>query len=137
MARFVSAAGLGGLGEYPGYYCYDANRPSWLPYWIDDLTESACKWNPKTIAGNLYACTIGSTLGDPSCATPPPGWSPDPTVSGPGVETPEGQASAAQAQCGFLQTWNPISAQCEFNFASPSFLIPAGIGLAVLLLLKK
>lgn len=29
---------------YPTSSYYDPNRPSWLPYWIDDFTESALKY---------------------------------------------------------------------------------------------
>lgn len=34
---------LKGLGAYPTDSYYDPDRPSWLPYWIDDATESAQK----------------------------------------------------------------------------------------------
>lgn len=39
------------LGMYPDQTCFDTNRPSWLPYWLDDFTESSCKMN-LLIAGN-------------------------------------------------------------------------------------
>ena len=118
-----------GLGEYPGYYCYDANRPSWLPNWIDDFTESACKDSPATIAGNLWSCTIGSLLGDKSCQTPPANWNPDPTVSGPGVDP----ASLAKTQCPLLQSWDPIQAQCTWNLTSPLALVTIGLGAFLLI----
>lgn len=72
-----------GLGEYPGYYCYDANRPSWLPYWIDSINESLCKYSPSTIAGNVAACATGN----PSCGAPTPQQA-NPSLSGPGVTGP-------------------------------------------------
>jgi hypothetical protein len=33
---------LGALGLDPSNACYDPNRPSLLPYWINDSTETAC-----------------------------------------------------------------------------------------------
>ena len=72
-----------GLGEYPGYYCYDANRPSWLPYWLDSINESLCKYSPSTIAGDIKACVSG----DPSCGTPTQQQA-NPQLSGPGVTGP-------------------------------------------------
>ncbi len=32
------------LGAYPSDAYYDPNRPGWMPYWIDTLSESAMKW---------------------------------------------------------------------------------------------
>jgi hypothetical protein len=40
-----------GVGAYPDETCFDPARPSWLPYWIDDLTESGCKLN-LIVSGN-------------------------------------------------------------------------------------
>lgn len=40
-----------GVGMYPDETCFDASRPAWLPYWLDDLTESGCKIN-ELISGN-------------------------------------------------------------------------------------
>jgi hypothetical protein len=114
-----------GVGEYPGYYCYDADRPSWLPYWLDSVTESACKWSPKTIAGNIYACATG----DPTCGTPTEAQK-NPELSGPGVapaDTPDSKLNTPR--CGQFTSFNPQSAECEFNFTSPTFLILAGLGM--------
>ena len=105
-----------GVGEYPGYYCYDAGRPSWLPYWLDDLTESACKWSPKTIVGNVYACAAGS----PECGKPSAAMQ-NPDLSGPGVAAP-GEPSNVPTCLGFM-SFNPDTAQCEFDPSRPSFLI--------------
>lgn len=50
-----------GLGLYPdqanpqGVLCYDPNRPSWLPDWIDTSTESACYYNSPTLGGQAGA----------------------------------------------------------------------------------
>jgi hypothetical protein len=73
---------LRGLGEYPGYYCYDANRPSWLPYWIDSFTEEQCNLSPSNIAGSIASC-LNPLSAD--CSTP---QNPNPLISGPGVGGP-------------------------------------------------
>ncbi len=107
-----------GVGEYPGYYCYDAARPSWLPYWLDSVSESSCKWSPSTIAGNIRACAGNSpTCGNPSVAQQ------DPTLSGPGV-APAGSPTN-MPKCGAFQGYNPDTDDCEFDFSSPAFLVLA------------
>jgi hypothetical protein len=73
---------LRGLGEYPGYYCYDANRPSWLPYWVDSFTEEQCNLSPSNIAGSIASC-LNPLSAD--CSTPA---NPNPLISGPGVGGP-------------------------------------------------
>lgn len=117
--------GLRGMGEYPGYYCYDAERPSWLPYWLDSVTESLCKWNPKTIGGNIYACATG----DPTCGTPTPEQQ-NPALSGPGV-APPGTPSNTPT-CGRFSSFDPTTGACSFNPTSPTFLILAGLGVFAL-----
>ena len=114
-----------GLGEYPGYRCYDANRPSWLPYWIDTFSESNCKYKPTEIAGNVWACATG----DPTCATPPPGQ--DPTKSGAGIDP------SLYPRCNQFQTLNPDTGQCEVNVTSPGLLIVAAVALFVVLMAAK
>ncbi len=55
-----------GLGLYPGDPCYDPDRPSWLPYWIDDFTESDCFYNaPNVIAAvpNAAGYMAGQAVG--------------------------------------------------------------------------
>ena len=49
-----------GLAAYPGDACYDPSRPAWLPYWLDDFTESDCKYN----ASNIVQASINA-FGDP------------------------------------------------------------------------
>lgn len=49
-----------GLAAYPGDPCYDSGRPSMLPYWLDDFTESDCKYN----ASNIVQASINA-FGDP------------------------------------------------------------------------
>lgn len=61
-----------GMGVYPGDPCYDSSRPSWLPYWLDDFTESDCKWGSSNIAGatlnafenpDVVAQNVGGVIG--------------------------------------------------------------------------
>ena len=118
-----------GLGEYPGYYCYDADRPSWLPYWLDDFTESACKWNPKTIGGNIAACATG----DPSCGTPTPEQA-DPSKSGPGVAAP-GQPTNVPV-CTGVTSLDVATNTCKVQATSPLILLGVA-GLAAVLLLTR
>lgn len=33
------------LGVYPDEKCFDPNRPSWLPYWLDTWNESVCEFD--------------------------------------------------------------------------------------------
>jgi hypothetical protein len=49
-----------GLGAYPDEVWYDPNRPSLLPYWIDDFTETARKY-ATVLVGNPTAQTSGVT----------------------------------------------------------------------------
>ena len=42
-----------GLGLYPSDPCFDPNRPSLLPYWIDDATESNCFYGGGSILGDV------------------------------------------------------------------------------------
>lgn len=51
-----------GLGMYPDQTCFDADRPGWLPYWLDDLTESRCKVN-LVVTGNTTGNTGTASTG--------------------------------------------------------------------------
>jgi hypothetical protein len=62
-----------GFGAYPTDPCYDPNRPSWLPYWLDDLTESDCKYPNGVLSdlpqaeaniGGVIGQTVGSGVSD-------------------------------------------------------------------------
>lgn len=44
-----------GMGAYPTDSFYDPDRPSWLPFWIDDPTESAQKLG---MFGNANVATV-------------------------------------------------------------------------------
>jgi hypothetical protein len=111
-----------GMGEYPGYYCYDAARPSWLPYWLDSITESTCKYNPVTIAGNIKACVAGS----PNCGTPSVAQQ-NPDLSGPGV-APAGETSNTPT-CSFGQVYDAATNTCVFSVSAiPTWaFIAAGV----------
>src|SRR5580704_10853489 len=51
-----------GLGLNPGDPCYDQNRPSWLPYCINDVAESECESGTTDILS--AACSdIGQQTG--------------------------------------------------------------------------
>ena len=113
-----------GLGEAPGYYCYDANRPSWLPYWVDDITESLCKWSPSTIGKQLTDCTLG--LNSSLCQTPTATQA-NPTVSGPGVAGPGDPTNVPT--CSLFQTLNSDTNTCDFDFFSTPVIVG---GIAVL-----
>jgi hypothetical protein len=115
-----------GLGEYPGYYCYDAQRPSWLPYWLDDITESGCKWNPKTIAGNLSACLTN----DPSCNAPS-GSQLDPNKSGPGVAGP-GEPVNVPTCSGWFQQLDIATNTCTLALPNTTLLLIGALGILLL-----
>jgi hypothetical protein len=59
---------LVGMGMYPTNDdgsvnpCYDSTRPDWLPYWIDDPTESACKYSSPSLVGQMGA-VVGAAGG--------------------------------------------------------------------------
>ena len=109
-----------GFGEYPGNYCYDAARPDWLPYWIDSITESLCKWSPSTVASTLKACLTG----DPSCGTPTAAQS-DPTLSGAGVAAPGTPTNVPE--CSGLYTLDVASNTCKLDFTSTPVLLAGGL----------
>ena len=55
-----------GLGLYPGDTCFDSERPSALPYWIDDFTESTCFYNSDSVMGAVIPAAgymAGKTVG--------------------------------------------------------------------------
>ena len=57
-----------GVGAYPTDACYDPTRPTWLPYWLDDLTESSCKYPNGVLAdlpqaGTNIAAVAGQAVG--------------------------------------------------------------------------
>jgi len=84
-----------GMGMYPDETCFDPTRPSILPYWLDDFSETACK-------ANLLLC------GNPTCNTAAPGT--------PGA-APQTNANAAAACAAGGGSWDPSS-----NLCTPSLL---------------
>ena len=55
-----------GLGLYPGDACFDESRPSMLPYWIDDFSESTCFYNSNSVMGAVLPAAgymAGQTVG--------------------------------------------------------------------------
>lgn len=63
-----------GVGMYSDSVCFDPARPAWLPYWLDDFQETACKanmlWCGNTTCGNTNAIAeqkaSGATVITPS-----------------------------------------------------------------------
>lgn len=53
-----------GMGMYPGETCFDPTRPSWLAYYFDDFTETACKAN-ELLWGNPTGNTAAPGPGAP------------------------------------------------------------------------
>jgi hypothetical protein len=104
-----------GLGAYPTDPYYDPGRPSWLPYWIDDPTESQNKAAYALLAGAggsvgtlaspfLFAATVPGysnlpgdsnyTLPPPPLMVQPPSMTTDPTGT---ALNPDTQTAAAVA----------------------------------------
>lgn len=60
---------IGNIGAYPDQEWYDPDRPSWLPYWLDDFTESEAKYNAQNLlqatanAGGDVIGTAGAAIG--------------------------------------------------------------------------
>jgi hypothetical protein len=115
---------LGALAMYPDETCFDVTRPSWLPYWIDDITESQCKVN-LVVSGN----TTGNTAqaGQVTAVT-----NPDGTTSVVQAADPATIQNAMAACANSGGTWNTTLGVCE-----PSFISQYGmyIGLGALALI--
>ncbi len=121
-----------GLGEQPGYYCYDANRPSWLPYWWDTWNESTCK--AKSAVGNVVACVnpLGTQCSKDSWFNAnnfsgQPNTSPD--VSGPGIDPEENNAPPGLVDTVLGDLGDSISKKLTFN--SDTLLTWLAVGAAV------
>jgi hypothetical protein len=54
-----------GVGAYPTDSYYDPNRPSWMPYWMNDLTESNAEYNNAPFASQVVqaAESMGGAVG--------------------------------------------------------------------------
>lgn len=102
-----------GLGMYPDETCFDVNRPSMLPYFFDDLTESQCKIN---------LLTSGNTTGN----TAQPGQ--------PGVD-PQTVANAQAACASQGGSWDSTHQVCTPDFLHQYGLwLLGGVGVLALLL---
>lgn len=137
-----------GLGLYPSSPCYDPSRPSWLPYWIDDLSESGCKFQVYPGVTTLAAPPTPPAF--PAPAAPQTAqqmldYTPDQSM----LDTQT--ATVAQSQ-NFLQnvdtaptntcgggtgdwtqaTWNDTTTWCTTNW-----LLAGGIGLGVMFFLFR
>jgi hypothetical protein len=124
---------MSGLAEYPGYVCYDATRPSWLPYWLDTLGEETCKLSQ--VAGNVKACLnpVGTQCSPDSyvnfnMVSGQPNL--DPNVSGAGIL---GTDTGSNAPPGLLSSI--AGGTGSFNLGTT--LQWVGIGLLALFLVKR
>ena len=106
-----------GLAAYPDETCFDPTRPGILPYFIDDLTESACKVN-LLVSGN----TTGNTA-----------------QSGQAGADPQTVANAQAACVSSSGTWNASLSVCQPSFLSQYgiYLLGAAVAAVVLIVLIK
>jgi hypothetical protein len=106
-----------GLGAWPTDPYYDPDRPAWLPYWIDDLTESRNKaaYALSTGAAGPIGIAVAPSVSTPTGAGPytnppapvtvqPPDMTTDPTGQGLSIDAQLAAQQAAQQQA--LQTWS-------------------------------
>ena len=126
---------LSGLGAYPTDSYYDPNRPSWLPYWIDDPTESAQKYA-------MYGGANVNTVYPNPPAPVPPVVQPDLTGQTVNVDTQIQQtaaANAAQNQTFFnnLAATLPNSSTASSSSFNGVTLLYIAAGVAVLLAVMK
>lgn len=123
-----------GLAAYPTDSYYDPNRPAWMPFWLDDLTESAQKYG-------LYSGANVNTVYSNPPAPVPPVVQPDLTGQTVDIDTQIAQtaaANAAQTQTFFNQVADtlPNSTTTQPSTNAITWLI-VGAGVAVLLAMKK
>ena len=140
-----------GLGIYPSSPCFDPTRPSWLPYWLDTLSESGCKY--QLYPGVTTLATPPTPPALPAPAAPqtqeqmtiPGAWTPDMSQ----IAT---QQAAQEQAANFLQnvvtaptntcggntgdwtqaTWSDTTTWCMGNW-----LVAGGAVVGVLLLLAR
>lgn len=137
-----------GLAVYPGSPCYDPDRPSWLPYWIDDLSESGCKFQfypGVTTLANPPTPPAVPAPAAPQTAAQMLDYTPDQAS----IDTQTSSVANAQNflntvmtaptnTCGggtgdwTQATWNDTTTWCTTNW-----LIAAGLGIGVVLFLTK
>lgn len=130
-----------GVGVYPGSPCYDPDRPSWLPYWIDDLSESGCKFQfypGVTTLANPPAPPALPAPSAPQTAAQMLDYTPDQAS----IDTQAASAAGAQnflntvnltPACDWTQAvWNDTTTWCSLNW-----LMAGGVGLGVLFFLLR
>lgn len=126
-----------GLGAYPTDSYYDPDRPSWLPYWIDDPTESAQKY------GMYGKANVNQVYPNPPAPIPPVV---QPDLTGQTVNIDQQIAETANANANQDQTFFNNLANTLPNSTSPKnpssgfngiTLLYLGVGLVVLVALKK
>lgn len=109
------------LAAYPTDPCYDPTRPTWLPYWFDDLTESDCKY-PNGVLSDLPQAesnitgVVGQTVGAGIADTA--------SAAALGIESTATGATAGLTQLGDLSTGGGL-------------LLAAVVVIGVILLVKK
>lgn len=106
---------MNGLAAYPGDPCYDPSRPTWLPYWLDDFSESDCKYNASNIGGavinafgspDVVASNVGGVVGQ-----------------GAGAAVSDLFGGVAQAGSSFFQNLSPTGIFGIFAVALGGFLL--------------
>lgn len=128
-----------GVGAYPTDAYFDRTRPAWLPYWVDTPTENAQKWG-------LYP---GADINAVYPAPPMP-VTPAPPVDLPANPLDAASAAAAvqaviddrarrqtQATGEFFAQVNDLLDERDRKAADTSWWVLAGVGVAVLFLLKR
>src|SRR5882724_6791218 len=119
-----------GMGKYPDQTCFDPNRSSWLPNWIDSFDEIACD-------ANLLLC------GNQTCDNAQPGQfktitNPDGSTSQVPAANPATLANAKAACIANSGTWDDVNVVCVPNsldrlLSKYGLYIGGGLLLAVLL----
>lgn len=120
-----------GVGMYPDEACFDTTRPSWLPYWIDDLTESSCKVN-LVVSGNTSGNTAQS--GTFTSVTNPDGTTSVVSAADP-VTIANAQAACAAQNGAWDSTLNTCSPNLLTQFVG-GYGLYIGLGLAAVFLLS-
>jgi len=114
-----------GMGMYPDETCFDSTRPSWLPYWLDDIQEPQCKLN-LLFSGNPTGNTAqaGTFVTDSSGAVVP-------------AAAPATVQNAMSACASSGGAWDDTLQSCSPGILSQfsPYLIWGGVGLVGVLLL--
>lgn len=104
-----------GLGADPSNPCYDPNRPSWMPYWLNDGNETAClnaAGNPVSMWAQIQQAGVN------------PSFEPNPVIA---QQTP-GLPSGYNPQTGTVASSNTTGQTPEPPTAFASVTIPSNPG---------